>query len=276
MKTLRVIAATAILAASTTANAWWGPFDNDNGYNNGSYNGFGNGNGYGDGYGYGDGDGQLDGDFDTSFSFNMKARGHGRGNGRAHGRGYGDGYGYNDYRGNSTNGYGPYGYAPHAAPALTEEQIKEMQKNAKAQREAFEKAQKEAFERHQEAMKNAQAQMPAAPVAPTPAPAFARPGFAQAPAFEAPEKPEWVKEIDAQRAERMKSMPVAGQAPEFKDMDKRHAEFIKETDERRAAMQKEFEERRAASKKRHEEFMKKFDEAKTEKTVEEKAVEKKS
>ena len=43
MKTLKVIAASAILAASSSANAWWGPFDNDNGYNDGYYNGYGYG-----------------------------------------------------------------------------------------------------------------------------------------------------------------------------------------------------------------------------------------
>ncbi len=72
MKTLKIIAAATILAASTSANAWFGPFDN-NGYGNNGYNN----NGYGNGAGNGAGD--FDGDFDTSFSFGMKAKGRGNG-----------------------------------------------------------------------------------------------------------------------------------------------------------------------------------------------------
>ena len=40
MKTLKVIAIAAMFAASASANAWWGPFNNNNnGYNNNGYNG---------------------------------------------------------------------------------------------------------------------------------------------------------------------------------------------------------------------------------------------
>ncbi len=103
----------------------------------------------------------------------------------------------------SADWYGPYGYTPYPAPALTEDQIKQMQDNAQAQREAFEKAQQEAFERHQEAMKNWQAQ----------APAFERPEFfAEEPAFETPE---WVKAIEAQEETFLSEMPAFGEMPEF-------------------------------------------------------------
>ena len=58
MKLVKVAAAAAILAASTSANAWWGD-DNDsrwnNDWNNNMYND-GYGSGYGDGYGAGDGE----------------------------------------------------------------------------------------------------------------------------------------------------------------------------------------------------------------------------
>ena len=64
MKTLKILAATVILAAATSANAW-----NDNG----NYNGNGYGSQNGNGYGAGNGDGAVDGDFDTSFSFGMTA-----------------------------------------------------------------------------------------------------------------------------------------------------------------------------------------------------------
>ena len=65
MKTLKVLAAAAVLAASTSANAWWGPFDFDDNdyYNDNRHNGYGRGYGNGEGYGdgYGDGDGEVDG-----------------------------------------------------------------------------------------------------------------------------------------------------------------------------------------------------------------------
>ena len=108
-------------------------------------------------------------------------------------------------------------------------------------------------------------------------PAFGeRPEFAEAPALETPA---WVKELDAQHEARMNEMPAFGEipeidaaefeAPDFKEMDERHAQFIKESDERRAARDKDFQERRAASKKRHEEFMKKFNRVSTDETVDE-------
>ena len=118
MKTLQLLAAAAILAGSTSANAWWGPFDwddndyyNDSGHNEHS-------RGYGDSYtdGYSDADVDVDADIDSSFSFNMGASG--RGHGRGQGRGYNDYRGnyYGDYYGNNDNGYAPYSYVP-AAPA---------------------------------------------------------------------------------------------------------------------------------------------------------------
>lgn len=175
MKTFKTLAATAVLVASTSANAWWGPFDwNDDGYNNGYQNG--------DGYGYSDGSGDVDGDFDSSFSFNMNAKG--RGHGRGDGYGYNNYRGYNGYRNGYDSGYAPYGYAP--APALTEEQVKERQA-------AFEKAQKEAYERQAEFMKNFQQQQPA--------PGFAGPATYQIPSdFEA-RRAEMKKLMDERRAE---------------------------------------------------------------------------
>jgi len=193
MKTLNTIAAIAVLTVSTSANAWWGPFDNDNGYNNNNYH-----NNYrGDGYGYSDGSGDVDGDFDSSFSFNMSGRGHGRGNGS----GYNSYRGVNEYRGYNgyQNGYGPYAYTP--PPALTEEQMK-------AQQAAFEKAQKEAYERHAEFMKNVQQQ---------PAPAYAAPAPFQLPA-----------EIEARRAEMRKLMDERRL-----ESEKRHEEFMKKMNEAR-------------------------------------------
>ena len=194
MKTFNTIAAIAVLAASTSANAWWGPFDNDNGYNNNN-----NYRGNGDGYGYSDGSGagDVDGDFDSSFSFNMNAKA--RGQGRGNGSGYNGYRGYNGYQNAYQNGYGPYGYAP--APVLTEEQMK-------AQQAAFEKAQKEAYERHVEMMKNYQQQ---------PAPAFAAPATFQVPA-----------EIEARRAEMRKIMDERRA-----DSEKRHQEFMKRMNEAR-------------------------------------------
>jgi hypothetical protein len=238
-----------------------------------------------------------------------------------------------------------YGYNPYAAPALTEEQVKQMQENARAQHEAFEKAQKEAFERHQEAMKNWQAQAPAVPAPahepfrpfePTfetpewvkqleaqdaafmnemPArgemPAFEEPTFetpawvkeieaqqearmnemparGEMPAFEEPafETPAWVKEIEAQQEASMDEIPAWGDMPEFdattfevpdlKEMEERRAQWIKESDERRAQWIKESDERRAASKQRHEEFMKKFRKDSNEEAVEETPAEQQS
>ena len=48
MKTLKIIAAAAVLVASTSANAWW---DDNDGYGRGDGRGYGHGRGYGDGYG---------------------------------------------------------------------------------------------------------------------------------------------------------------------------------------------------------------------------------
>ncbi len=106
MKKISLItAAVAMVAASASANAWWGNnWDDDF---------------FGDTFGAGD--------FD--FSFNMHARGDG------YGRGYGRGYGYD---------YPYYGYAPYPAPVLTEEQqaaLTEQQKVfAEQQQKAFEEA----------------------------------------------------------------------------------------------------------------------------------------
>jgi hypothetical protein len=106
MKKISLIAAAvAMVAASASANAWWGNnWDDDF---------------FGDTFGAGD--------FD--FSFNMHARGDG------YGRGYGRGYGYD---------YPYYGYAPYPAPVLTEEQqaaLNEQQKVfAEQQQKAFEQA----------------------------------------------------------------------------------------------------------------------------------------
>lgn len=113
MKTLQILTAAVILAASTSANAWWGPFDWDDNdyYSDNRHNGYGGGNG--DGYG----DGDVDGDFDSSFSFKMNASARGRGHGRGNGRGYNDYRGH--YYGNNDNGYGPYGYAPVTPVAAT-------------------------------------------------------------------------------------------------------------------------------------------------------------
>lgn len=125
MKTLQILTAAAILAASASANAWWGPFDWDDNdyYSDNRHKGYGrsNGDGYGDGYG----DGDVDGDFDSSFSFNMNASARGRGHGRGHGRGYNDYRGnyYGDYYGNKHNGYGPYGYAPVTPVAATAAEV---------------------------------------------------------------------------------------------------------------------------------------------------------
>ena len=76
----KLIIATALLAASSAASAWNGPFFSDH-----------SGDGFGDG----------------NFAFNMSA------NARSttHARGYGhDYYGYGPYA------YGPYAYAPYGAP----------------------------------------------------------------------------------------------------------------------------------------------------------------
>ena len=55
MKTLKILTAMAVLAVSTSASAWWGPFDWDDNdyYNDNRHNGYGRGHGYGDGYGDG-------------------------------------------------------------------------------------------------------------------------------------------------------------------------------------------------------------------------------
>ena len=42
-----------------------------------------------------------------------------------------------DWFNNPGYAYAPYAYAPYAAPALTEEQIAQMQENAEIQRQAF-------------------------------------------------------------------------------------------------------------------------------------------
>ncbi len=151
------------------------------------------------------------------------------------------------------DGYGPYGHAPFAPPALTEEQIKQIQENQQAQREAFEKArqdhiarvqaqheafekaQQEAFEQHQEAMKNLPVQAPEAFAGPVEFedPAWVkeieaqeqafmseRPAFGEMPAFADPaefEDPAWVKEIEAQDQAFMSERPAFGEMPAFAD-----------------------------------------------------------
>ena len=92
-KIMKVTAIAGLLAASASANAWWGgPFNN--GYGNNWMNDmFGNGNG------------------DMNFSMNARARGNGYGYGR------GNGYGYqNPYYGYAPYGYAPYGYGAPVAP----------------------------------------------------------------------------------------------------------------------------------------------------------------
>ena len=94
------------LALPMTADAWWGPFNNNNngwgnnnnGWNNSNNNGWGNNN---NGYGMGDffGDGGLD--------FNMSGRGNGRGTGDSRYNGYNN---YNGYNSNNYNGYNNGGY----------------------------------------------------------------------------------------------------------------------------------------------------------------------
>ena len=123
MKTLKTLAAIAVFAVSTSANAWFG---NDGWGNNWNP--------------YDEWDPrywmeEMEDIFDDN-----------------------DGpYGYGTYGYGAPYGYAPYGYAP--APAMTEEQ----QAQAKAQQEAFQKAQQEAFAQQQEAMKNFQQPAFAAP-----------------------------------------------------------------------------------------------------------------
>ena len=119
---LAAMLAGATALSMSSAQAWWGPWNN-NGYGD---RGWGN-NGWGDGMG----DMFGDGDFDMSFS----GRGSGRGTGRGYGRGYNDyynrggyggyGYPYGGYGpgyGGPGYGYGgpgygaPYGGAPYGAP----------------------------------------------------------------------------------------------------------------------------------------------------------------
>lgn len=116
MKTFQTLVAAAVLAASNTANAWWGPFNwgDDDYYSDNHHSDY--GQGQSDGYGDADGDAELDGEFNADFKFSVS--GSGRGSGRTQGRNRyrgdyrGDHYGkgYIDFR----NGYydRPYGYAP--------------------------------------------------------------------------------------------------------------------------------------------------------------------
>jgi len=105
MKTLQILTAIAALVSSSSAIAWWGPFDNNNdrygyrGDNNRWDNRWGN-NAFGDMMS--DVMGDMSGDMDVEIKF--KIRGKGRGNGNT------DGYWNNDHRYNNYNGYG---YAPN-------------------------------------------------------------------------------------------------------------------------------------------------------------------
>ena len=134
MNIKKIALAAALVASSSAAVAWVGPFSN----------------GYGDGL--------MDGDF--AFSMRSSARGHGYGY---------PAYGYGPY------GYAPYGYgyAPYAAPALTEDQkaafeaqqkaAAEMQKQAQEQaKAAFEAQQKAAAEFYKNAPKQSYAYGPRA------------------------------------------------------------------------------------------------------------------
>ncbi len=119
MKTLKMIILATLLGGSTVANAWWGPFDNDDRYNH-----------YGDIYnrGYSDAFSDFMSDLmgDGEFTINIRAKARGKGKGRSHGygdwRNYGNWRGYNGYYNSYApyyGGYAPprygYGYPPHQA-----------------------------------------------------------------------------------------------------------------------------------------------------------------
>lgn len=98
MRLLLTITATAILVASTSANAWWGNNNNNQGkWNNNSQNN-GQYDGNYDGRGNTSGDGSLG--FDADFKFKMKMKG--MGNNRVDGYNYGD-WG-NQWNGNQNSG----------------------------------------------------------------------------------------------------------------------------------------------------------------------------
>jgi hypothetical protein len=89
-KVLSVVAVAAALATPLAADAWWGPWNNNN-------NGWGNNNNNWGNNGWGDGMGDFLGD--GNFGFNMS------GNTNARGRGYGNGSGDYYGRNNYYNGY---------------------------------------------------------------------------------------------------------------------------------------------------------------------------
>ena len=105
MRLMRMFFASALIAATTSASAWWGgPWGGNNWGNR--YN-----NGYGSGYGGMGGEQYRGGDAAGGGDFSMNLSGRGNTNMR----GYGSGYGAGDTWGRSYNYSSPYygGYAPY-------------------------------------------------------------------------------------------------------------------------------------------------------------------
>ena len=106
MRSILTITVTAILVASTSANAWWG--SNNNNQNN--WNNYGQNSGQGSGQSSGNYDGNQDGrgnaagdgslGFNADFKFKMKMKG--LGNNRVDGYNYGDWS--NQWNGNQNSG----------------------------------------------------------------------------------------------------------------------------------------------------------------------------
>lgn len=114
MKNLQILAAAVILAASTSANAWWGPFDTDNnGQNNNWNNNSWNNNDWNNNF-FGDMMNDMVGDMNMDMNMEMKFKL------KAKGRGNADNYwnsnnnhAYNVSDYNNAYAYQPYGNTPY-------------------------------------------------------------------------------------------------------------------------------------------------------------------
>ncbi len=122
MKTLQILVTASTLIASTSVNAWWSPFDN----NNNRWNNRSGSNTFGDMMN--DVMGDMSGDMDVEMKFKIKGKGNSRGYGNANN--YWNNY-YSNYN-RYTNDYTPYGYQQYdnqtpyrATPAQTASQLKQ-------------------------------------------------------------------------------------------------------------------------------------------------------
>jgi hypothetical protein len=116
MRSLAIIAGICVLALSANAHAWWGPFDDDDGYNNQRWNNRNSNNWNNSLYDrwddsvMGDLMGDLVGDMDVEMQFKVKAKGRGDANNRWNGNNRW--YNNNRYNAYNYSGYNNRRYAP--------------------------------------------------------------------------------------------------------------------------------------------------------------------